>query len=91
MVGIQKFIAEDLFHLLNNTDDASLSDLQVMVTFFEIYGGRCQDLLNHRHRLVIREDGTGEVVVAGLEEVPAESAEEMLSVIELGNRNRTTR
>jgi kinesin family protein 2/24 len=47
-------------------------------------------LLNHRHRLEIREDGNGEVVVAGLEEINASTAEDMLAVIELGNRNRTT-
>jgi hypothetical protein len=35
--------------------------LQVLVSFFEIYGGRCQDLLNNRQRLNIREDGAGEV------------------------------
>ena len=38
MMGIQKFIAEDLFLLL----EASEENLQVFLSFFEIYGGRCQ-------------------------------------------------
>lgn len=90
MVGIQKFMAEDLFHLLETDSHYQSENLQVGVSFFEIYGGRCQDLLNHRHRLEIREDGDGEVQVAGLEEVPARDAAAMLAIIEMGNRNRTT-
>ena len=31
----------------------------VYVSYFEIYGGRCQDLLNARQRLQVREDGSG--------------------------------
>jgi kinesin family member 2/24 len=49
-----------------------------------------QDLLNHRHRLEIREDGSGEVQIAGLEELIATTADSMLGIIELGNKNRTT-
>jgi kinesin family protein 2/24 len=37
------------------------------VSFFEIYGPKCQDLLNGRAKLNVREDGKGEVHVAGLE------------------------
>ena len=63
---------------------------QVFVSFFEIYGGRCQDLLNRRHRLVVREDGKGEVHIAGLEEVSVSSEEDLHALIEQGNRIRTT-
>ena len=45
------------------------------MSFFEIYGGRCQDLLNERSELSVREDGQGEVVVADLTEVPVDLAE----------------
>jgi hypothetical protein len=38
--GIQAFMAEDLFDLLNN--DPAYINTQVTVSFFEIYGGRCQ-------------------------------------------------
>ena len=43
------------------------------MSFFEIYGGRCQDLLNNRNRLVVREDGQGDVVVADLTEIPVDT------------------
>ena len=53
-------------------------------------GGRCQDLLNSRNKLVIREDGNGEVVVTDLLEVQVHNSEDMLAVIESGNASRTT-
>ena len=46
--------------------------------------------MNHRSRLEIREDGKGEVQVAGLAEVSATDSAALLGIIEMGNRNRTT-
>eukprot|EP01033_Poteriospumella_lacustris_P001859 gene1859-1352_t len=86
MQGVQKFVAEDLFALI----DAMDSPIQVYVSYFEIYGGRCQDLLNNRNRLNVREDGSGEVVVSDMLEVVADSAATLQSIIDTGNRNRTT-
>jgi len=81
MTGVQSLVAQDLFSLLDQTPSHGLA---VFVSFFEIYGGRCQDLLNNRCRLNVREDGKGEVVVAGLEEVEVENVDELLGMIELG-------
>ncbi|KAG5175498.1 P-loop containing nucleoside triphosphate hydrolase protein [Tribonema minus] len=100
MVGIQRQCAEDLFRALTAAPPtrrgsaggaaAAAATLEVYVSFFEIYGGRCQDLLNRRHRLDVREDGQGDVHIAGLEEFQAASAEELEQLIDRGNRNRTT-
>ena len=99
MGGIQTMVAEDLFLLLgeasrgHNASDGgacSLDDTAVYVTFFEIYGGRIQDLLNERKRLKVLEDGKGEVQITGLEEFEAVDAEQFLSLIDAGNDNRTT-
>lgn len=54
----------------------------MFVSFFEIYGGRCQDLLNERHRLVVREDGKGDVVIGELQESEAQTEEELIGLIE---------
>jgi kinesin family protein 2/24 len=62
----------------------------ISISFFEIYGGRCQDLLNNRNRLTVREDGHGEVVVADLKEIPVDTAANLAAIIDAGNRNRTT-
>ena len=51
MVGIQNSLANDLFQLMETEEEVVGKGLQVYVSFFEIYGGRCQDLLNNRNRL----------------------------------------
>ena len=88
MVGIQNLVVKDLFDELDKTSD--YNDMEIFVSFFEIYGGRCQDLLNKRHRLNVREDGKGEVHVAGLEEFCVNSAADLLSLVARGNQLRTT-
>jgi kinesin family protein 2/24 len=105
MVGIQRSMADDLFYALHTAGEGGgggegeggqaalpvdMGSVRVLVAFFEIYGGRCQDLLNHRNRLTIREDGSGEVVIGDLEEMEVSSAEDMMAVIDMGNQNRTT-
>ena len=93
MNGIQKLLCEDLFLLLSEEDMddvCSHKNTVVMVSFFEMYGGFIQDLLNDRQRLKVLEDGKGEVVVNGLQEVQASSPEEFLEIVETGNSSRTT-
>lgn len=90
MQGIQTFVSDDLFALVDKYENQAGSNINVYVSFFEIYGGRCQDLLNSRQRLNVREDGNGEVVVSDLLEMQADSAEALQAIIDAGNRNRTT-
>lgn len=88
MQGIQSYMVEDLFNDINS--DERYSNVLVLVSYFEIYGGRCQDLLNNRERLNIREDGGGEVVLSDLLEVSAYTVSDLQSIIDTGNKNRTT-
>lgn len=90
MQGIQAFAAEDLFALMQRYEEERNTSINVYVSYFEIYGGRCQDLLNSRQRLNVREDGSGEIIVSELMELQADSAESLHAIIETGNRNRTT-
>ena len=83
MEGVERSAARDLFAALPR-------GACVDVSFFEIYGGRCQDLLHGRRRLQVREDGNGEVQIADLEEVPVATAEEIMQLIDEGNSLRTT-
>ena len=88
MQGIQTHVVQDLFDLLNSDDKHAHT--RVFVSYFEIYGGRCQDLLNNRQRLNVREDGSGEVVVGDLDEFEADGVESLQTIVDTGNRNRTT-
>lgn len=89
MSGIHQLVARDVFRALRSRDfsDAGLS---VHVSFLEIYGARCSDLLHDRAKVVIREDGKQRVVAAGLQDVACASMEELLSAIEHGNEERVT-
>eukprot|EP00624_Nannochloropsis_granulata_P006287 evm.model.NODE_46436_length_6083_cov_22.984055.2 len=92
MCGIQKQVVADVFAHLGDTPSTAQAPggLAVFVSYFEIYGGRCQDLLNERHRLLVREDGKGDVVIGELCEKEAGTEGELWGYIEEGNRNRTT-
>ncbi|CCI43403.1 unnamed protein product [Albugo candida] len=88
MQGIQTQIAVDIFDQVHEAQKRR-ADLHIYLSFFEIYGGRCQDLL-HRKRLTIREDGNGEVQVVDLEEVQVTNVAELMQFIQKGNALRTT-
>jgi kinesin family member 2/24 len=88
MVGIQESLVLDLWAEL--TSNEKYAKHRVFVSYFEIYGGRCQDLLNERQRLQVREDGSGEVVVGDLHEIEVEDGSALHEVMETGNANRTT-
>jgi len=94
MSGIQNLVAEDIFMVLSGLhsdgtesgDTCTLSNTFVSVSFFEIYGGGVQDLLNDRKRLRILEDGKGEVVVSGLEEYEANTPAQLLNLMDTAQR-----
>eukprot|EP01017_Pseudomicrothorax_dubius_P021371 TRINITY_DN2304_c0_g1_i2.p1 TRINITY_DN2304_c0_g1~~TRINITY_DN2304_c0_g1_i2.p1 ORF type:complete len:770 (-),score=242.21 TRINITY_DN2304_c0_g1_i2:135-2444(-) len=88
MKGIQDSVIEDMF-LMAGEKYGHLG-LRFYVGFFEIYGGRCYDLLNNKANLQILEDKNNEVQIQGLVEREAFSSEEMRKVIEYGNSTRTT-
>jgi kinesin family protein 2/24 len=83
MKGLQSMVVQDLFSMASQT-------AVFCVSFYEIYGGKCFDLLNGREKLKIMEDRNGNIQVAGLVEKPAESARDVHGLIECGNAARTT-
>jgi len=87
--GIQANVARDVFRALGSKDFKDRG-LVVHISFLEIYGARCSDLLHARNKVVIREDGKQRVVASGLEDVVCHSAEEMLDAIARANAERAT-
>ncbi|CEL97887.1 unnamed protein product [Vitrella brassicaformis CCMP3155] len=89
MRGMQSLLCSDLYDGLEGNPHKD--DLDVSVSFFEIYGGRVYDLLNNRQRLQVLEDAKQEVQVQGLCERPAKNAKDLHDIIEYGHSVRTTK
>ena len=60
------------------------------MSFFEIYGGKCMDLLNNKKKLQILEDKNNKIQVFGLEEKEAFSSSDVQQIIDYGHSIRTT-
>lgn len=82
MNGIQQILAYDLYAQIFTTT----KDVQIRVAMFELYGGFVQDLLHERQRCKLLEDSKGEINITGLRDVPAPTANDLLRVLEQGNR-----
>jgi len=88
MKGVQDFVVRDLFKAA--ATKYKHLNLHLCMSFFEIYGGRCYDLLNQHSPLTILEDKNQNVQIPGLVERNVESMDAMLELIEYGNSVRTT-
>ncbi|XP_059910196.1 kinesin-like protein KIF2A isoform X2 [Gadus macrocephalus] len=87
--GVYALAARDVFVMLKKPNHKKL-DLQVYATFFEIYSGKVFDLLNHKTKLRVLEDGKQQVQVVGLQEKDVKCTEDVLKLIEIGNSCRTS-
>jgi kinesin family protein 2/24 len=88
MNGIQHILCHDLYSQLQLDTTSKKPQMTTTVTasFFELYGGFIQDLLNERTRCKLLEDGKGEVQILGLQEYTANSPKELLDLVEKGNK-----
>ncbi|XP_061477744.1 kinesin-like protein KIF2B [Rhineura floridana] len=87
--GIYAMAAQDVFCLLQEPTYKML-ELQVFGAFFEIYWGKVYDLLNWKNRLRVLEDRNQQVQVVGLLEQEVLCVEDVMKLIEIGNRCRTS-
>lgn len=83
MNQMQKYLVEQLFDMLNGGYEANVS-------FFEIYAGRCLDLLNEKNALNILEDKNNNIQIQGIVEKVASTAKGLLEIMDLANKARTT-
>ncbi|XP_018428827.1 PREDICTED: kinesin-like protein KIF2C [Nanorana parkeri] len=87
--GIYASASRDVFLLLSQPRYQDL-DLEVFVTFFEIYNGKVFDLLNKKAKLRVLEDAKQVVQVVGLMEREVTCAEDVFKMIEVGSACRTS-
>jgi kinesin family protein 2/24 len=60
MVGVQELVLNDIYLYANKK--YSNANPSFFISFFEIYGGRCYDLLNNKSKLNILEDKNNNVL-----------------------------
>ena len=70
--AITKYAINDIFKLSQNH-----TNVEFFMSMFEIYGGKCMDLLNNKAKLQILEDKNNKIQVYGLEEKQAYSSSEV--------------
>lgn len=80
--GIYLLAAMDIFKLLEK-------DMKVFVSFYEIYRGKLFDLLNERQNLRTLEQNNI-VNIVGLTEYFCGSVQDLISIMENGNKQRAT-
>ena len=86
MKGIQNLAIESLFQEIKNIN----KKFEFYISFFEIYGGRLYDLLNNKNKLQVFDDSKGVTQIFGLQEILAETPDEMKVIIDKANSVRTT-
>ncbi len=74
--GLYLLAAYDVIDLLN-----SYTDLELYLSFFEIYCGKLQDLLNKRAEVICREDNKQQVQLVNLTEIRCHAADEIMSAL----------
>jgi kinesin family member 2/24 len=82
MNELQQHLVRELFNLLKGQE--------VIVGFFEIYAGRCLDLLNDKNALNVMEDKSNNIQIQGMMEKSATTPKELLDIMETANKARTT-
>ncbi|XP_069794985.1 kinesin-like protein KIF2A isoform X4 [Narcine bancroftii] len=87
--GIYALATQDVFLLLEQPRYRDLN-LNVFVSFFEIYSGKVFDLLNKKTKLRIMEDHKQQVQIVGLMEKHVICVDDVIMNIDMGNNYRTS-
>ena len=77
--GLYLLAADDVIRFLN-----MYTDLELYISFYEIYCGKLYDLLNNRGTVFCREDGKQKVNIVNLTEQPVTNVEEIMTTLDIG-------
>ena len=83
--GLYTLAAYDIIHYLHQ-----YTDLELYISFYEIYCGKLHDLLNERATVFCREDGKQKVNIVGLTEIRADTVEEIMDTLQVGMQLRAS-
>ncbi|XP_068147378.1 LOW QUALITY PROTEIN: kinesin-like protein Klp59C [Drosophila tropicalis] len=88
--GIYAMAANDVFVEMAKPEYRKMNAV-ITCSFFEIYGTKVYDLLHpDKPMLRVLEDGNQQMVVVGLTEMAVTKVDDVLELIELGNKERTS-
>ncbi|EDK31531.2 kinesin motor catalytic domain protein (macronuclear) [Tetrahymena thermophila SB210] len=86
--GLCTLTIQDIFQFIKKDSD---NEYQVTITYVEIYNETIRDLLvPHSTYLELRDDPLKGITIAGVTESKAESVEQVMNLLFLGNKRRTT-
>ena len=77
--GLYLLAAYDIINCLN-----MYTDLELYISFYEIYCGKLHDLLNNRELVFCREDGKQQVNIVNLTEVQVSTVESIMDTLQAG-------
>ena len=83
--GLYLLASYDVIDLLNQ-----YTDLELWISFYEIYCGKLYDLLNNRENIFCREDGKQQVNIINLTEVHVHSVQEIMAALSKGMELRAS-
>ncbi|XP_053576369.1 kinesin-like protein KIF18A [Bombina bombina] len=85
--GVMYLTMMDLYNRINSLKEEKICD--VAISYLEVYNEQIRDLLVKSGPLAVREDAQKGVVVQGLTLHEPKSAQEVLQMLDYGNKNRT--
>ncbi|XP_042636611.1 kinesin-like protein KIF27 [Orycteropus afer afer] len=91
--GQKGIIPRAIQEIFQNISENPNIDFNIKVSYIEVYKEELRDLLELETSLKdlhIREDEKGNTVIVGAKECPVESADEVMSLLEMGNAARHT-
>jgi len=83
--GLYLLAAYDVIQLLQQYED-----LEIWLSFYEIYCGKLYDLLNNKEVVTCREDAKQHVNIVGLTEKKVTEVEDIMQFIQTGLQSRTS-
>lgn len=83
--GLYLLAAYDIIDLLH-----SYTDLKLNLSFYEIYCGKLQDLLNKKAEVMCREDKNGQVTLTNIKEIECTDVENIMKALQIGMKQRAS-
>lgn len=83
--GLYLLAAYDVIDLLNQ-----YTDLELYLSFYEIYCGKLQDLLNKRAEIICREDNKQQVQLVNMIEIRCHTAQDIMAALSKGTALRAS-